>query len=186
MTEPFLGSVQYFAFNWAPRGFNQCNGQLLNITQYQALFALLGTYYGGDGRVTFGLPDLRGRTIVGYGQNSAGHPQPTVYIMGQKQGTEGVTMTTNNLPIHTHSLGPVKMPANNIGGSQDTPANGYPALNSASGENQYSSTAGTNQFLGAPQVSLTVAGSSTPFSILSPYLTLNACIAVTGLFPSRN
>jgi microcystin-dependent protein len=174
MTEPFLGSVQYFAFNYAPVGWNQCNGQILNITQYQALFALLGTNYGGDGRVTFGLPDLRGRTIVGFGHNVANHPQPTTYNLGQKAGVESVTMTTN------------KMPANNLGGGLDTPAGAFPSINSNTGENQYASTAGTNQFMGTPQVSVSVAGSSTPFSNLSPYLTLNACIAVTGYFPSRN
>src|SRR5687767_9318635 len=96
--EPFLGQIQAFGFNFAPRGWAQCQGQLLAINTNTALFSLLGTTYGGNGQTTFALPDFRGRTMVGQGQG----PGLSAYTIGQVGGTESVTLTSNNLPAHTH------------------------------------------------------------------------------------
>lgn len=98
--DPFIGTIGIFGFNFAPRGWAQCNGQLLPISQYNALFALIGTYYGGDGRTTFALPDLRGRVAINQGQG----PGLSPYQMGQKGGVEQVPVTIQNLPAHTHNI----------------------------------------------------------------------------------
>ena len=98
--QPFIGEIQLFGFNFAPRNFTTCSGQLLSISQYQALFSLLGTIYGGDGRTTFGLPDLRGRTPISFGQG----PGLTNRVIGQRIGTETTTMTIANLPAHKHTV----------------------------------------------------------------------------------
>src|SRR5579871_4687503 len=99
MQTPFIGSVQYYAFSFAPKGWAACNGQLLAIATNQALFALLGTNYGGDGRTTFGLPDMRGRAIQGWSNQNT---------LGEKTGTEAATMLINNLPTHTHTSSAVR------------------------------------------------------------------------------
>lgn len=98
--EPFVGTIGIFGFNWAPRGWAQCNGQLLPIAQYSALFSLIGTYYGGDGRTTFALPDLRGRVPVNYGQG----PGLSPYQIGQRGGAEQISITIPNLPSHSHTI----------------------------------------------------------------------------------
>ena len=98
--EPFLGGIELNGFNFAPRGFMLCQGQLLSIAQNTALFSLLGTMYGGDGRVTFGLPDLRGRTPIGFGQG----PGLSNYTQGELAGSETVTLTISNLPMHNHVM----------------------------------------------------------------------------------
>jgi microcystin-dependent protein len=98
--DPFVGTIGIFGFNFAPRGWAQCNGQLLSIAQYSALFSLIGTYYGGDGRTTFALPDLRGRVPVNYGQG----PGLSSYQIGQRGGAEQVSITIPNLPAHSHTI----------------------------------------------------------------------------------
>jgi microcystin-dependent protein len=108
MTTPFLAQIEIFSFNFAPKGWAQCNGQLLPINQNQALFSLLGTTYGGDGRVNFGLPDLRSRVPISYNNG---------FVLGQKGGEEAVTVTISSMASHTHSL-----VANNSTGNTDTPA----------------------------------------------------------------
>ena len=174
MSTPFIGSIQYFGFNYAPKGWLQCAGQLMPIAQYQALFSLLGTYYGGDGRVTFGLPDLRGRTIIGQGPN---------WQMGQRGGVEGATMTVNSMPGHLHT-GTVQIGANNTNGDQADPTANVAAVPPSRG--LMYATAPKAAYLGTPVFSVGATGASQPFSVMNPYLALTCGIALSGLFPSRN
>lgn len=168
---PFIGEIALFGFNFAPIGWAQCNGQLLPISQNTALFSLLGTMYGGDGISTFALPDLRGRVPIHTGQG----PGLSSYFQGQVGGTEIVTLLSNQVPAHTHPL---------IGtsavGTSDTPTGLLPARNAA-GEPIYGS--GAPAAMGAAAVGLNTGG--LPHSNVQPYLTLNWCIALVGIFPSR-
>jgi len=182
MTEPFVGSIQYFAFGFAPRGWATCSGQVMQVTQNQALFALIGTLYGGDGRTTFQLPDLQGRSMVGFG---LGNPPQNVssYTIGTKGGTESGVLP---LPSHTHTA-TLKIAANSSvpnSSEEALPVGTFPAAPKTA--QLYAPTLVANSFLGAPQVSVTTAGAGTPISFLSPYVALTCCIALTGLFPSRN
>ncbi len=165
MPTPFLGQISIFSFNFAPRGWAQCNGQLLAIAQNQALFSILGTTYGGNGTTTFALPDLRGRTPV-YVGNGIG--------LGQAGGEENHTVTVAEMPAHTH-------PA--AGGPSATlvaPSGNLPG--SATSANFYAGSANTSM---NPQA-VTNMGGSQPHPNMSPYLVLNVCIALQGIFPSRN
>ncbi len=169
---PFLGQLQAFGFNFAPRGWAKCEGQLLAISQYNALFSLLGTMYGGDGRTTFGLPDLRGRSIVGIGTG----PGLSNIRQGEKGGAENANLTINNLPNHNHS---VKVAVNTDPGSE---AASTGILASRAGGYAEDPTSGA--VLGG--VSETSVGGSQPFNIRSPYLGIEVCIALEGVYPSRN
>jgi len=186
MDSPFLGMVQYFAFDWAPKGYALCNGALLSISQNSALFALLGTFYGGNGTTNFALPDLRGRAVVG---------QSNSHTIGERFGTPTVTLLTSNMPMHTHTAsGAIGCNNTNTGGT-GTPNSNYPAGLAASGRGagatMYTATADTNVFLGStasPAVSVTIGmtGQGIPFNSQNPYLAITATIATVGLFPSRN
>jgi len=181
MQEPFIGSIQYFAFNFAPVGWQQCQGQTLAINQYQALFALLGTTYGGNGTSNFMLPDLRGRSILGQGRSTTG----SNYVMGQKAGVENYTMLASNMPVHTHGVATAPKISASTTASQGTPGGNYPAP--AEDGNSFSNAAASPaQYLGAPTLSVSVTGSSAPISLHSPYLALTCAIAINGIFPSRN
>ena len=177
MDSPYLGMIQYFAFDWAPKGYALCNGALLPIAQNQALFALLGTFYGGNGTSNFGLPDLRGRAMISQGTN---------FTMGEKLGAEHATLLTTNMPMHTHTATGVISAFNNPRGSgdQNDPTSNYPS--STNTGNMYSAALQANSFLGAPTVTVGTAGSNVPFNTLNPYLALTCAIATSGLFPSRN
>ena|SRR5579872_5799024 len=178
MDSPFLGMVQYFAFDWVPKGYTSANGALLSIQQNAALFALFGTFYGGNGTSTFGLPDLRGRSVVGMSNS---------YTIGEKFGTPTVTLLTTNMPGHTHtvpSLAIGAFVAPGIGGNANDPTNAYPASPSAG--TLYGPNPGTNQYLGVPTVTVATAGQSLPFNTQNPYLAITACVSTVGLFPSRN
>lgn len=178
MDSPFLGMVQYFAFNFAPKGYALCNGAQLSIAQNQALFALLGTMYGGNGQTTFALPDLQGRSVTG---------QSSSHTIGEKYGVPSVTLLTSNMPAHTHVVPGIANPAftnTRGGGNINLPSPNYPANPTAG--NMYSATQGRSQFLGAPQVTVGNAGSATPLNTQNPYLAVTACIATMGIFPSRN
>ncbi len=178
MTEPILGMIQYYAFDWAPKYYALANGALLSIAQNTALFSLLGTTYGGNGQTTFALPNLCGRAVVGQGNN---------YSMGEVFGTTTVTMLTSNMPMHTHGVGNVQIPAyvDPRDGSTATDPSGAYAGNVTSGA-LYSATAVANSYLGAPSVTVGVAGGSMPFNIQNPYIALTATIATAGIYPSRN
>jgi microcystin-dependent protein len=165
MAEPFIGEVKIVGFNFAPRGWAFCNGQLLPIAQNQALFSLLGTMYGGNGQTTFALPDLRGRVPIHMGNG---------FTQGQSGGEENHALTINELPIHTH------LPQGDSGSANaGTPVGNTWAAQDAA---PYASTA--NVAMNATTIG--TAGGSQPHSNLSPYLTLNFCIALVGIFPSRN
>lgn len=180
--EPYLANVTIFAGNFAPRGWMFCNGQLLAIAEYDALFALLGTTYGGDGQVTFALPDFRSRVAVHTGQG----PGLSNYVLGEMSGTEQVTLLSINLPVHNHTLISLTgaPPATSVAGTLDDPTGNVPA--STSGINTYN-TAGTGSMAATPNsTTSSIAGNNAPFGIIPPVLAMNYIIAVEGIFPSRN
>ena len=169
MSEPFLTEIKLVSFHFPPKGWALCNGQFMPINQNQAMFALLGTTYGGDGQNTFQLPDLRGRAAVGQGAGPGLTPQ----TLGYRAGNENATRTTTHLPAHTHTV-----PASTQPATHATPA---PGLLPAAAQNggAYAS-AGTAVPLAGGSV-----GSSQPFAVRSPYLAMHWCIAVFGIYPSQ-
>ena len=166
MAEPFLSEIRMFSFNFAPRGWALCNGQLLPINQNQALFSLLGTTYGGDGRVNFALPDLRARVPVHSGN---GH------TLGERGGEQAHTLLLAELPAHTHSA-----QASASAGAQNVPANNVVLSQRAAEIYRDPSSL-------APMVAGTLsnAGESQAHLNMQPFLTLNFCIALQGVFPAR-
>ena len=182
--EPFIGQIQAFGFNFAPRGWAKCEGQLLPIAQYSALFSLLGTSYGGDGRTTFGLPDLRGRSAIGAGQG----PGLSNYPQGAPGGHETTTLTVQNMPSHNH-------PATGTIKSYFQPPTGGGTSNNPNGSN-FSGSTGSNIYttqppngeMAAENVAVVVGnnGGNAPFNNHAPYLPVNWCIALEGVFPSRS
>ncbi|NJB87757.1 microcystin-dependent protein [Lewinella marina] len=175
--EPFIGQVQIFGFNFAPRNWASCDGQLLPINIYTTVFALLGTTFGGDGRTTFGLPDLRGRSAVHYGSG----PGLSPVSWGEKSGRESVTLITPNLPSHNHD-GTLKLGAGP--GLLATGDGAYLAANSA-GETIFTSVAPAAGQLAANQLAVSNTGSNQSFDIRNPYLGILHAIALVGIFPSR-
>jgi len=168
--EPFIGTVTMFGGNFAPRGWAFCQGQLLPIASYTALFSILGTTYGGDGRTTFGLPDLRGRVAVGEGAG----PGLSNVKLGEKAGSERTTLTVANLPQDAK----VNVPASSEDADSDEPSGKAPAVTSASA---YHSGSDENMF-GA-----TIDGAAnTAYNNLQPVLSSNYIIALQGTFPSRS
>jgi microcystin-dependent protein len=171
VSQPFVGEIRNFGFTFAPSGWAFCNGQLMAISQNTALFSLLGTFYGGDGITTFGLPDLRGRVAIHMGQGAGLSP----YDIGQSAGNENRTLSSGQLPTHGH-------PAT----ASDAGATGTRPGGSVLGRVQ------TAIYAPAPDGTLMnagmagTAGGSQPFSILEPYLSTNFCIALFGIFPARN
>jgi microcystin-dependent protein len=170
--DPFVGEIIIVAFNFEPPGWAFCDGRLMAISQDTALFALLGTTYGGDGQTTFALPDLRGRVPIHQGQGNG----PSNYVMGQTGGEETVTLTINQIPAHNHSIA-----GESSVGSTNNPAGGIWA--SQSHLNVYSSSFG-NTAMNPGSVS--TAGGSQPHDNRSPYLALNYIISLFGIFPSQN
>jgi microcystin-dependent protein len=209
--EPFVGEINYVAFNFAPSGWAQCDGQLLPISQYQALFALVGTTYGGNGTTTFALPDMRGRVPVHQGQSSTGSNYP----IGQISGANAITLTVGNMPTHNHPATAVStstsqvaagasatstLKAANTAGNTNT-AEGNTIASSPTLTKIYSTTA-PNVNMNAASIETSLSGvevttttntivtvgntgGSQPFSIMQPYTTVNCIIATNGIFPSR-
>lgn len=177
--EPFIAQIILFAGNFPPRGWAFCDGQLLPINQFQALFSLVGTSYGGDGRTTFALPDLRGRSPIGPRTG----PGFATYREGQKGGTENVFLNTANLPSHNHPA-TVAIGRSSSPGTTADPAGAVPAV-PASSIPQYVPDASADATLNEP-VTVGNAGGSQPFSNRDPYLAINYIIALQGVFPSRN
>jgi microcystin-dependent protein len=167
MAEPFLAEIRVMSFNFAPKGWALCNGQLLPINQNQALFSLLGTTYGGDGRVNFALPDVRGRVPIHVG---AGH------TLGERGGEQSHTVSISELPTHTHALNGAS-----TDGNQTVPAG--QELAKAAPANPYH--ASTNVSAMNP-ASVTNVGGSQAHLNMQPYLSLTFCIALQGIFPSPN
>lgn len=174
MADPFLSEIRMFSFNFAPRGWATCDGQLLPINQNQALFALLGTTYGGNGQTTFALPNLQGRAAIHRGPGAG-----TATQQGESGGVESVTLTTSQLPAHQHSLNVVTDFAN----SHD-PANALPAARPRGGLAIYGPASSADSTLN-PQVVALSGGNQAHYN-MQPYNVLNFCIAISGIFPSRN
>ncbi len=171
MAEPFLSEIRVFSFGFAPKGWALCNGQLLPINQNQALFSLLGTTYGGDGRVNFALPDLRSRLPQHMGAG---------FVLGQQSGEEAHTLSLAEMPAHQHGLmvsGAVASTAN--------PSNAYLAMTQVAA---YASVASGDVNLGGQDSSgqATLTGGSQAHLNMQPFLALNLCIALQGIFPSQN
>lgn len=188
--DPFIGEIEMVGFNFAPQGWAACDGQQIAISQNTALFSLLGTMYGGDGRTTFALPDLRGRVAI---------HRSDVLIQGQTGGAGSVTLNTGNLPAHTHTAttlvtvtGTAGIPAQSGNGTTDTPS-GTTVLARSPRNLQYS-TAAPNVTMTAAAISANttastsvgITGSGQPFSIMPPYLMINYIIALQGIFPPRD
>ncbi len=197
MTQPFIGEIMTVPYNFAPRNWAFCMGQILSIAQNTALFSLLGTTYGGNGQTTFALPDLRGRATMGAGQGPGLSPR----TLGEQGGTETVTLTSNQMPIHTHTLAGVSGTLNavDIKATEQSPqAGAYLArgvdtapspdmipeiyLPAAQGDPATKIPLATINMAGSPQT----AGGSQPHSTMQPYLVLSPIIALFGIFPSRN
>ena len=170
---PYLGEIRIFAGNFAPRGWASCDGQLLAISSNTALFSLLGTYYGGNGETTFALPDLRSRAPIHQGQGLGLSP----YEIGQNGGTENVTVTTQQMPHHNHSINTFDGP-----GGSSHPANAI--LASTSTDKEYTASASDGSTLN-PQA-FSQVGSNQPHNNLEPYLCVTFIIATQGIYPSRN
>jgi microcystin-dependent protein len=172
MSEPFVGEIRMFAGNFAPRGWALCDGQLLAVSQNDALFSLLGTIYGGDGRTTFGLPDLRGRVPIHQGTGPGLSPRP----LGAKAGAEDVTLTTNQLPSHSHpiqatrNLGTAAEPTNRVL-ARSTSLDRYIGV--------------TNPTAAMNASSVTSVGGSRSHTNLMPFLCINFIISLFGIYPSR-
>ena len=172
MSDPFVGEIRMFAGNFAPRGWALCDGQLLAVNQHDALFSLLGTIYGGDGRTTFGLPDLRGRLPIHQGTGPGLSPRP----LGQKSGTERITLTANQLASHTHPL-----QASAEAADQTDPAG-----------NVNAESVTIDQYVSEPldttmaSTAITKVGGSQPHDNVQPFLCIYFIIALVGIYPSRH
>lgn len=207
MDSPFMGQIQSFGFNFAPRGWALCQGQALSISQNTALFSLLGTYYGGNGQTTFKLPDLQGRVAVGQGNG----PGLSPYVIGQVGGTENATILISNMPSHTHvatftpSGGGITATLNASTQTATQSVPGTSGANTLGAPSATISRAVTPVFGyvadASPSIPLTglsvtggaggtvtnaLTGNGLPINILSPYLCINYSIALQGIFPSRN
>jgi microcystin-dependent protein len=172
MSNPFLGEIRTFAGNFAPRGFALCNGQLLSIAQNTALFALLGTTYGGNGTTNFALPNMQSRVPVSMGQG----PGLTNRDIGESFGSESVTLLAAQIPAHSHAQIAATDPATAGSGPSGAPG--------ASATTNFYGSAAADLIMAPTTVG--VAGGGQPHNNIAPYLALNFIIAVEGIFPSRN
>ena len=209
--DPYVGEISYVAFNYAPDGWLQCDGQVLPVNQYNALFSLIGSTYGGNGSTTFALPDMRGRVPVHRGQ----HPGGSMFTLGQTGGAENTALTVNNLPAHNHTatatsastsavapgasatstLKAVNSDADqkNAGGNSLANAKGLNSAYSAAAPNIIMNAASIETTLSglnittttSTNVSIGTTGNSQPFSIMPPYAVVNCIIAWQGVYPAR-
>ncbi len=177
MAEPFIAEIKMFAGNFAPRGYATCDGQLLPINQNSALFSLVGTMYGGDGRTTFGLPGLRGR----FPMHAGSGPGLTSRQLGQKSGQETVTLTTGQMPAHNHAT---QIMANANEGNSADPTGKYLAAGEEP-NSPYKAEAGTAA-MASGSIAMNNTGSSQSHNNLPPFQVINFIIALVGIFPSRN
>ncbi|REE80357.1 microcystin-dependent protein [Lutibacter oceani] len=188
MSTPLMGTIQIFAGNFPPRGWAFCDGQLLAISGNSALFSILGTTYGGDGRTTFALPDLRGRELIGPRRG----PGLSDFRLGQRSGTETNTLNNTQLPSHTHiAQGTTKVSntegtTNNPDGKVLTVGKAVVDRTTSYNANIYGDTANTNMATNNVAVTVSNTGGNLPINNRSPYLAVNYIIAMVGIFPSRN
>ncbi len=174
MSNFFIGQIMRAGFNLAPRFFAQCNGQLLPINQNQALFSLLGTQFGGNGTTNFALPDLRGRTAVGYAPSVDPSWQPPDVAIGEVSGSENVALLPSNIPAHTHTLAGSSVRAT----SPDPTGRTFAVRRTGAGFAGTANAAASNAAVPSP--------GAQPHSNMQPYTVINFCIALAGIFPSRN
>ena len=179
MSDPFLGQITMFGGNFAPRGWALCNGQLLDISSNTALFSILGTTFGGDGRTTFGLPDLRGRTPLHSGGSTG--PGLSSRPLGSKGGTETVTLTTAQMPSHQHLVTCSEQP-----GTTKDPENNLPAEAALPGDNQVKIYATGGRSATMAQNMITKTGDGQSHDNMQPYQAINYIIALVGWYPSRS
>jgi len=172
--EPYIGEIRMHAGSYAPRDWAFCQGQLLPIAQNQALASLLGTTYGGDGRTTFGLPDMRGRVPIHMGQGNGLNN----HILGQRLGTETVTLVTENMPSHNHTL-----MATSNGATSQNPAN---QVLGTSSKPFYDDDSSVGKITNLADTAISDAGGDQPHSNMAPYMALNFIISLKGVFPSQN
>jgi microcystin-dependent protein len=177
MSNPFVGEIRIFGFNFAPTGWALCNGQLMPISQNTALFSLLGTTYGGDGKSTFALPNLQGSAPLQQGQG----PGLSLYDLGELDGEPSVTLLTSEMPVHTHvpgcldGAGSLTSPAGNVWAS---------AKVGRQGESRYSLTPGAGPPMSVQEIA--PVGGNLPHNNMPPFLVLNFCIALQGVYPPRS
>lgn len=181
MSDFFLGEIRLFPYNWAPKDWHLCDGSLLDTKKYAALYSLLGTTYGGDGKTTFGLPDLRGRTTV----SQAWNPSNPDYARGKAGGVEGVALTLQQIPAHNHYVSGVDSNANTT-----SPAGNLIATPVKAGKGMTSVPA-LFAAMGSAPVTLNAGTVSTntpaaPHNNMQPFLVMNYCIAIGGIYPMRN
>ncbi|WP_233836200.1 phage tail protein [Paraburkholderia sp. ZP32-5] len=213
MSDPYIGEIRMVGFSFAPYGWALCQGQIMQITQNQALFTLFGTVYGGNGQLTFGLPDLRGRSPVGTGTGVSPGLQPV--NLGQVGGAETVTLEQTQMPMHTHTAqvagasaagGQIAIPASTATGSSaganPTVATNVPAptavlggaLSAGHPATIYNTAAADTTLkpfdvsltVSAPSIANSVTGGGQPFAVRNPYLGLNFIVALNGIYPTRD
>lgn len=177
--DPFLGEIRLFGLAYEPKGWAFCDGRLLSISQNTALFSLLGVMYGGDGRSTFGLPDLRGRAAVGMGMGAG----LSSYVQGELVGSENVTLLSAQMPMHAHTFS-AQVPVSTRPATQTSPANSYFARTS---QEQYGTDPQPSSLMANDLLSGTtnVAGGSQPHENRMPFLVMNYAIALQGVYPPR-
>jgi microcystin-dependent protein len=175
MSDPFVAEIRIFPFNFAPKGWAFCNGQLMPISQNTALFSLLGTTYGGDGKSTFALPNLQGSTPMQQGQG----PGLSQRFLGEQAGEENVTLLVTEMPAHTHTA----MAASNSGSPLPSPVGNAWSSGLKTGPSLYAPSSGND--VAMSPVAVSISGGSLPHNNMMPYLTLNFCIALQGIFPPR-
>ena len=175
MSDQFVGEIRIVAFNFAPTGWAQCNGQLLPISQNTALFSILGTFYGGDGKSTFALPNLQGAGALFWGQGQG----LSNYDLGQQGGSQFITLLQSEMPVHTHSVGAGTI----FDADQNAPG---PQVGFGKSFNGLAyAPSGTGQTVQMNASTASVAGGSLPHNNMMPYLVLNYIVALQGVFPPR-
>jgi microcystin-dependent protein len=180
MSEPYVGEIRCFGFQFAPVGWAFCNGQLVAIADNAALFSILGTTYGGDGVATFALPNLQGRIPMHWGNGPGGFNT----TIGEVQGATTVTLTTGQIPTHTHTITVADLPAGGVVERVASPAGGSAYLSDSGPDALWNKTPTVNAAFSSKAIGS--VGGSQPHDNTQPYLVLNFCIALFGIFPSRN
>lgn len=174
--QPFVGQIMFVPYNFAPNGWHECDGSLLPISEYEVLFTLIGTTYGGDGQSTFAVPNAKGKVIIDDGQGTGLSP----YVIGQTAGVESVTLTTNQMPNHSHSV-----LTSTADGNQNSPTNGIPANTKILDKEYSNSTDSASKVVMKPGM-IAVSGGNQPHDNMMPTLSMKCVISLFGVFPSQN